>query len=346
MPHGNPVQLIRANVLPPFVRYLEGINAPVDRRLCDSSLPAKALMDPECVVPIDQVLRFLSLNADAEGGDGLGFRVGSRTRVAELGDYGLLIRNLATLGKALENASEYASAFSSAQKIWVEGWGGKVRVCHGFRLSLGAGFEVLNQFMLMILIDCIRLAAGPGWKPVEIHLDARSPLRHREGYSGGAPIALLDVSAIVLDGGLLTMPINGARRIERKPEKLLATAPAHDLPGAVKQIIESLMSEGNVPIGRVAAICGMSARTLQRRLSMLGKQYSDLVLEARRQSAIDLLNDPQPKLLAIAHELGYSDAASFTRAFRRWTGTTPSGFRGLNVETLQNRVASADALSY
>jgi AraC-like DNA-binding protein len=55
--------------------------------------------------------------------------------------------------------------------------------------------------------------------------------------------------------------------------------------------------------------------------------YSDLVEEARKQMASDLLEDPRLSLESVAEKLGYSDVANFNRAFKRWTGLTPSGWR-------------------
>ena len=71
----------------------------------------------------------------------------------------------------------------------------------------------------------------------------------------------------------------------------------------------------------------MSVRTLQRRLSEQGITYSHLLEELRHDTAISLLRDPSLKVSDIGRELGYRDPAIFTRAFRRWTGVTPSEHR-------------------
>jgi AraC-like DNA-binding protein len=71
----------------------------------------------------------------------------------------------------------------------------------------------------------------------------------------------------------------------------------------------------------------MSVRVLQRRLSEFGLTYSQLVDEVRLELARRLFENSRLNLSDIAQELGYSDAAHFTRAFVRWTGVTPSAFR-------------------
>jgi len=70
-------------------------------------------------------------------------------------------------------------------------------------------------------------------------------------------------------------------------------------------------------------------RTFQRRLEQEGLTYQRLVDQVRFQAAAELLGNRSVKMIEIALELGYSDAAHFTRAFRRWTGVEPSEFRRL-----------------
>jgi AraC-like DNA-binding protein len=75
---------------------------------------------------------------------------------------------------------------------------------------------------------------------------------------------------------------------------------------------------------------GMSVRTLQRRLADMGVSYSDLVDEVRLASALTLIDDRSIKLSEIARRLGYADAANFDRAFKRWTGLSPSQARAFD----------------
>ena len=71
----------------------------------------------------------------------------------------------------------------------------------------------------------------------------------------------------------------------------------------------------------------MSARTLQRRLSEEGTSYRKLLDTLRRDLSIHHLREKENSLAEIAYLCGLSDPATFTRAVRRWTGTTPLQFR-------------------
>ena len=77
----------------------------------------------------------------------------------------------------------------------------------------------------------------------------------------------------------------------------------------------------------------VSERTLKRRLQEAGTSYQRLLDEAREQQAKTLLARPDATIAQIAQALGYQDPANFTRAFRQWTGCSPSAFRRQPFDT-------------
>jgi AraC-like DNA-binding protein len=102
---------------------------------------------------------------------------------------------------------------------------------------------------------------------------------------------------------------------------------ASDTRRAVERIIRSSLPEGPVTLPQAAGILGQSARTIQRRLADDGTDYETLVDDCRKVKARELLASPGASVTAVAMELGYSDAAHFNRAFRRWEGESPQDFR-------------------
>jgi AraC-like DNA-binding protein len=63
---------------------------------------------------------------------------------------------------------------------------------------------------------------------------------------------------------------------------------------------------------------------LTRQLSLEGTTFQSLKDDIRREQAIEMIRNSSEPIAQIAHDLGFSDASSFYRAFRNWTGTTPS----------------------
>ena len=71
----------------------------------------------------------------------------------------------------------------------------------------------------------------------------------------------------------------------------------------------------------------MSGATLQRRLASEGTSFQALKDALRRDIAVVRLNTSTLPLATLACELGFSDSASFQRAFKGWTGSAPGAYR-------------------
>ena len=102
--------------------------------------------------------------------------------------------------------------------------------------------------------------------------------------------------------------------------------PADFLSG-IRKLTEMLIITGHPDIATVAEIIGLNKRTLQRRLAECDMTYSAVVAEARVAIAIRWIREGQNSLTQIAGNLGYSDPANFSRAFRRITGVSPRAYQ-------------------
>jgi AraC-like DNA-binding protein len=109
---------------------------------------------------------------------------------------------------------------------------------------------------------------------------------------------------------------------------------ARAVPNPTESVLEALeyaltQGQGANPllIARTARRLGMSARTLQRRLRASGTSFSDLLRRKREFCAVDMLCQGQRSIAEIADALGFSEHSAFTRAFKRWTGSSPAHFR-------------------
>lgn len=103
---------------------------------------------------------------------------------------------------------------------------------------------------------------------------------------------------------------------------------AGDLVQQVRALLES-GRDGYPGLPQVAKQLHMSERSLKRKLGEHGTNFRKMLDTLRYQDSIRLLKKSEMKIEVIAERLGYSDPANFTRAFRKWTGTTPSDFRAM-----------------
>jgi AraC-like DNA-binding protein len=99
----------------------------------------------------------------------------------------------------------------------------------------------------------------------------------------------------------------------------------------VENAISSVLPHGKVRVEDVARSLGMSERTLARRLSDEGLNFTEILQQLRRDLAVRYLDDRKLHVSKIAWLLGFHEVSAFTHAFKRWTGKTPREIRTAGV---------------
>ncbi len=100
-----------------------------------------------------------------------------------------------------------------------------------------------------------------------------------------------------------------------------------DLVREVRKTIRLLMTTGQCNVESAADHLGMHSRTLHRHLRRQDTTFTELLEETRRALASELMRDSHLDIQRISQILGYSDATAFSRAFKRWHGMPPAGWR-------------------
>jgi AraC-like DNA-binding protein len=112
----------------------------------------------------------------------------------------------------------------------------------------------------------------------------------------------------------------------------------------VQALIRAQLGSGKVSLDEVAEALKLPTRTLQRRLEEAGVPFRGLIDEVRKLQAQRCLLDTRMPLAELAATLGFADHASFTRAFKRWTGVSPVAYRRAQTQA-EDVVAHAGALA-
>lgn len=103
----------------------------------------------------------------------------------------------------------------------------------------------------------------------------------------------------------------------------------YGVPGRVVEVLKTRIGKSPLSIGQVAEELNLSKRTLQRRLQQQCVNFAELRDQVRFHYSIDYLVKKQVSIDSISVSLDFSDRTSFTNAFKRWTGLSPSTFRKL-----------------
>jgi AraC-like DNA-binding protein len=137
-----------------------------------------------------------------------------------------------------------------------------------------------------------------------------------------------------LDGGNPEL----ARQNDAIAFQYLSQLERDNIRGRVREVLTERLARGEPSQAQVAEILNTSARTLQRKLGEKGTTYKEILDETRKVLALAYLSAPRHTVSDVTYLLGFSAGSSFTRAFRRWTGQSPSDWRacaGTAVAVLQ-----------
>ena len=112
--------------------------------------------------------------------------------------------------------------------------------------------------------------------------------------------------------------------------RYLANLDKADIVSRVKATILDQLPSGNITESSVADTLHTSSRTMQRQLQTENSNFKSLLNEVRSELADKYIRDSQLSLTEISFLLGFAEMSSFSRAFKRWKGESPSAFRTIS----------------
>ncbi len=330
----------------PFLEILEEVGVPYDEVIEQAELPSLSLDDPSTLVPTAKIYRFVELAAGEAALPDLGLRAGARIDLDSLLPDAERSWTRPGVFRSITNFIDVALESSSNVDMWIETNPGSNPMTEFFYLGTFGpdhpAFAAVEQFMVALMVRWTRYGASPQWNPARVNVRAGSiPLTTLRALVGDADIRCAQgVTSIVFPaqpflGPMEDLPKKGSAIWRRHRSSLRDTAGGQDLAASLRVILPAYLPDGSPTLQQAARLAGTSVRTLQRRLGAQGITYSQLLDDLRHDLAIFLLRDPGRQAAEVSNELGYRDPAIFTRAFRRWTGTTPGRFR----ETLHARAS-------
>ena len=95
----------------------------------------------------------------------------------------------------------------------------------------------------------------------------------------------------------------------------------------VEKVIMKALFTGRADVDRVSQTLGITTRSLQKRLKNEGTKYQELLEKVKKERAEYFLEQTDMSMINITFLLGYSEQSAFNRAFKKWTGLTPSEYR-------------------
>jgi AraC-like DNA-binding protein len=296
-----------------------------------SGLDERTVEAPETRISMAQSAALVRRDRELTNEQGLGILIGLLTHPNSFADLSFASQSAGTLGQSIDVTVRYAPILTTAFSLRLNRAQGIAGLVVEEMCDLG---DTRDVFLLGILIGLrnvgCELTGREPWRPIDVAMP--EPAYYRR-FAHLVPELRFDqpVSQIVLlendlDIPLLT-PDRAALRLSAERCEQLLRALGGDTPVEQRILKVVLKEDGPISFDKTAAALGTSTRTLRRRLAKANVMFSELVETARCERALLLMGSQSVSLDEIAEQLGYSNVSNFVRAFRRWTGTTPSAYR-------------------
>jgi AraC-like DNA-binding protein len=330
------IPLVRAQTIEGLPALLEIMNVRFEDLLRRTGLPQIPLDHHADLLPMRDVLAIVECAARATGAQHFGVLLATLEGLEALGEYGRYIKAAPTLLEAIRRASRYISWQNLGVRLSMTTEAGACAWRYHLSPAIRADRQHAYLFALVIMRDVVRLAAGPDWLPRQVRLEGAAPAGHsrRLKEAFGEHITWgSGENALILGQSLLALPLLWARQSlsERRADEastaLESSMPPADFVGSLRQVVRSFLHAGYPRAALLAHASGLSLRSFQRAMATAGLTFSDLVEQVRFEMATEMIGRPGARLIDVSLELGYSDPANFTRAFKRWTGRAPRLYR-------------------
>ena len=319
--------MLRLVHLMAFTAFLRHVAAPVDRLLRRQKLPVLC-EDPDTFVPLSRVWSFFAAAARHED-PMLGWLVG-----AHVGDHNLnvdLLRKLETaptLFQALQQLVQMANSEASHIQLGMhERRTDVLFYTHYSGMRNVPGYNSSQAYQIGVILGLIRHFLGRHWVPDEIGIEHTiAPAVVEEHFPGSRILTQQPMGYIAVPRACLHHMVRRTALKSGVADDLVLSE-NFDYLDTLRAVLKPCLPDGYPSAQFVAALMGVSERTLARRLSACGLTYGTLIDEVRFVEAKNLLQKPGTRIEDVAISVGFDDQSNFTRMFRRLGGLSPREFR-------------------
>ncbi|CAD5106341.1 AraC family transcriptional regulator [Zestomonas carbonaria] len=327
------------------VAYLQGLVDHLQRHGIEpAALLAEVQLTPAILAQRDQriaasaYLKLLGLGVELTGDDCLGLHLGESVRPGYYGVLGYLVMSCATLADALHRQARYAALVGNLGLVGLDDEpprpGLEPQVALGWQPLLMQQRRQASEETLAAWLSFGRWISGLDVAPTEVRFQHAAPAdtaEHARIFRCPVLFGQAD-NVLVFPKRMLATPLGQADAqvrgtLDAYADRLLGELHGGSVLDRARLELAGQLGERVPDLESLAERLQLSPRTLQRRLREAGLSFSQLLDETRQQLVLHYLRDPTLELADIAFFVGFSESGSLVRAFRRWTGQSPSEYR-------------------
>jgi AraC-like DNA-binding protein len=299
--------------------------------LAEAGFEANALDGPTTRCALTHSLRLWRIAVIATGDPAFGLKVASHIKPTSFHAMSYGMSASSTLKEAFERAQRYCHIVSDAVDYEFSQCGTEFHFIIAPAADLGD--EPIDAVVGLYLRMC-RSLIGRDYSPLRIEFRRSRPSKIDDFLTLLRAPLIFDApqTRLVFDRESIERPLDGgnpelARHNDAIAIQYLSQLERDNIEVRVREVLTQRLEHGEPSQEDIAELLNMSARTLQRKLGEGGTSYKEILDDTRHALALAYLSAPRHSVSDVTYLLGFSAGSCFTRAFRRWTGQSPSDWR-------------------
>jgi AraC-like DNA-binding protein len=289
--------------------------------------------NPDYELPFITTSRFLARCVERTGCEHLGLLNGIRAEPSSIGIAGFMLRTARDVNTALLALQRHLDLHDQGGTITLNTNGEYTSLGYAVHLSGVSALSQIYDQSTAIACNIMRSLCGEDWNPIEVLLSRPRPKNvtpYKRFFK--APLNFnATESVIVFPTRWLKYKLPSEdpflfEYLEKKAQEL-HQGKEQDLVTQVRQYIRNTLITNKCTASEAAKHIGIHERTLNRRLQDQRTNFRELVNEVRYALARSFLANSSASNAEIALALGYTDASTFNRSFKRWSDMSPAQWR-------------------
>jgi AraC-like DNA-binding protein len=310
-----------------------GISA--DSWLIGLRLSPEQLGDPQTRISWRQAIEVIRRALPTLPFEGVGLAMGGTQNGGNFGLLGLAMKTARTFGDAVKIGLDYQRNLGPLMSLTrEEDADGTLAIAASTPEEAHDLLPFLCEEMFSSILMLGRELAGNDFTPLRLELGYPAPAcvdQYRALFRCEVAFGQ-SRHAMVLDPRWMQMPFSSYNPVTSQQAlslcraQLATLASRGETTAALERQLRPRLRD-NPQMSEVAEALHLSERTLRRQLASEETSFSQVHDRIRTERALELLQDPELGIATIGNQLGFNDAREFRRAFKRWTGRTPSETR-------------------
>ena len=318
------------------IRVLQGAarsGADIPALLAEVGISRTLLEQPSARIERDTFIKLMLAVMQQTQDEFLGFGQGRKSKPGTFSMMAHAVINCANLEKAVQRGLRFYELFDlDVHSTLVRGEeAAELRVQASERLDFR---EPIIEAMIFLWLRFMGWLVGKAIEPQRIELDYERGEDDEYRSQFECPVEYgSDINRIVFSLEFLDLPlVQNEISLSRFLKDSLAQlweGNVHNvgLPAQIRAIISKEYGNNFPDFSEVCEKLNMTPQTLRRRLKDANTSYQEIKDSLRKEASIYYLSKPELSIDEIALLMGFSEASSFHRAFKKWTGKTPSQYR-------------------